>query len=325
MKDLKTIHISDFTTESASFFDEIPLSYQLFGQELGSAPVVLVNHALTGNSNVCGENGWWKELIGIEKTIDLNVYTVVSFNIPGNGCDEFLIDEYKEFNTFDIAQLFLIGLEKLEIKQLFAIIGGSLGGAIAWEMTVIHPKITQHLIPIASDWKSSDWIIANTLIQSRILENSVDPIHDARLHAMLCYRTPASFKKRFNRSKVEETDVFNVESWLLHHGKSLQKRYQLSSYKLMNHLLKTIDVTRNGKHETTVLNTIEAKIHIICVDSDLFFTAEENLETYNYLVQNKRLVSYHEIKSIHGHDAFLIEFEQLQDIIKPIFNNRKKR
>ena len=68
MKDkLKHITIHNFTTESGTQFFNLTLSYQLFGQELGSAPVVLVNHALTGNSDVAGENGWWKDIIGKEK------------------------------------------------------------------------------------------------------------------------------------------------------------------------------------------------------------------------------------------------------------------
>ena len=63
MLNLKTIHIPNFVTKSGKA-RPIKLSYQTFGQELGSAPIVLVNHALTGNSNVCGEDGWWKDLIG---------------------------------------------------------------------------------------------------------------------------------------------------------------------------------------------------------------------------------------------------------------------
>ena len=117
------------------------MSYQLFGQPLFEAPIVLVNHALTGNSNVCGEKGWWKDLIGHGKAIDTNQYTILAFNIPGNGYDGFLIENYQNFIAKDIAKLFLAGFEKLKINQLFAIIGGSLGGGIAWQMAVLHPTI----------------------------------------------------------------------------------------------------------------------------------------------------------------------------------------
>ncbi len=320
---LHKLKIETYTTFSGTTQD-IQLSYQLFGKELHTAPIVLVNHALTGNSNVTGKDGWWSALIGKGKCLDTDKYTVLSFNIPGNGHDEFSIDNYKDFVAGDMARIFLIGLERLHIKKLFAIIGGSLGGGIAWEMAVMDPNITQHLIPVASDWKSTDWLIANCQIQEQFLVNSKQPVHDARMHAMLCYRTPESFKARFKRSTNEELQVFNVESWLMHHGKKLQERFQLSAYKLMNQLLKTIDVTRNGSEGFIKLQNSATNIHIIGVDSDLFFTAKENKETFKQLAQANSNVTYGEVRSLHGHDAFLIEFDQMEKLLDGIFNTNGK-
>ncbi|WP_335964616.1 bifunctional aspartate kinase/homoserine dehydrogenase I [Galbibacter sp. PAP.153] len=321
--ELLHIPLKNFTTLSGATQD-LNLSYQLFGKPLHSAPIVMVNHALTGNSDVSGNNGWWKDLIGDGRAIDTTIYTIVSFNIPGNGYDGFIIDNYKDFVARDIARIFLLGLERLEILKLYALIGGSLGGGIAWEMAAIKPDITRHLIPVATDWKSTDWLIANCQIQEQFLVNSKQPVHDARMHAMLCYRTPESFKERFKRTTNEELQVFNVESWLLHHGKKLQERFQLSAYKLMNQLLKTIDVTRGRPEHFNVLETIDAYVHIIGVSSDLFFTAEENRETYKQLAQSSDRVRYGEVVSVHGHDAFLIEYEQLEKLIGGIFESSLK-
>ncbi|MAZ27924.1 MAG: bifunctional aspartate kinase/homoserine dehydrogenase I [Cytophagaceae bacterium] len=315
---LQKLEIHDYTTFSG-YTLELPLSYETFGQPLGKAPVILVNHALTGNSHVSGDGGWWTDLIGPGKCIDTTKNTVISFNIPGNGYDGFLIENFKEFTARDVAAIFLQGLEKLGVDELFAIIGGSLGGGIAWEMVAMNPKITKHLIPVASDWKSTDWLIANCQIQEQILNNSSQPVHDARMHAMLCYRTPESFKKKFGRSQNEELQLFNVESWLDHHGNKLKDRFQLSAYKLMNQLLRTIDVTRSRESFNEVLEQVDANIHIIGVDSDLFFTPVENRETYKQLAQVKSKVTYGEITSEHGHDAFLIEFEQLEKLLQPVF------
>ncbi len=324
---LQHIKINNFITELGDFVPELNLSYQVFGQKLGAFPIILINHALTGNSDVAGEDGWWKEIVGTQKTIDTNIYTILAFNIPGNGFDGFLIENYKDFIARDVARIFLEGLNQLKIAQLFALIGGSLGGGVAWEMMILNPELTKHFIPVATDWKSTDWLIANCQIQEQFLVNSKNPVHDARMHAMLCYRTPASFKERFQRTKNDTLKIFNVESWLLHHGNKLQERYQLSSYKLMNQLLKTIDVTNDGEKNIGILDSITADIHIIGVDSDLFFTAEENRETHKKLALTKANVTYNEINSVHGHDAFLIEHEQLQTIIEPIFNKdyRKKK
>jgi homoserine O-acetyltransferase len=325
MKNLKYIQIENYITQSGVAFSTL-LSYQTFGEPLSEAPIVLVNHALTGNSNVCGEDGWWNDLIGEDKCIDTNVYTILAFNIPGNGYDENpqnLIDNYKDFTARDIAEIFSIGLKILNIEQLFAVIGGSVGGGIIWELAALRPKLFQNIIPIATDWKSTDWLIANCFIQDNILNHSSQPLYDARLHAMTLYRTPESFTEKFERTKKDK-NLFNVESWLDYHGEVLNNRFKLSAYKMMNQILRTIDIT-NGRGEfLEVAPQIESDIHLITINTDLFFKSDDNWKTYVSLKKVKENVTIGEIKSIHGHDAFLIEFHQLTSLLKPIFEVQKK-
>ena len=327
-KELKYISLQDFTTTSGYFYPKFELSYQLFGQELETAPVILVNHALTGNSNVAGEKGWWNAIIGVGKVIDTSTYTVIAFNIPGNGYDENndnFIENYEDFTARDIAKLFGLGLNKLGIPSLFAAIGGSLGGGIAWEMAVLFPNMIENLIPVASDWKASDWILAHNKTQLQILSNSSKPVHDARMMAMLFYRTADSFKQKFNRSKNKEQGNFNTESWLLHHGQKLENRFTLSTYKMMNHLLSSVDITRNRGSFDAIANQLRCNIIQVGVDSDFFFVPAENKETQKLLNNAGVENSYHEIKSIHGHDAFLIEYKQLTDILFPVFQQPKTK
>ncbi|NHM00725.1 alpha/beta fold hydrolase [Flavobacterium difficile] len=322
MKTVQNITISNFLLQSGEVC-RINLSFQTFGLPIGMAPIVIVNHALTGNSNVAGENGWWKEVVGENKVIDPQKFTIIAFNIPGNGYDEIpenLIENYKSFTTKDIASLFWKGLEYLKIEQLFAVIGGSLGGAIAWEMAFIKPKSIQNLIPIATNWKANDWLIGNVLVQDAILNHSINPIHDARLHAMLLYRTPESLTAKFNSEKNGNQDSYKVESWLLHHGEKLAGRFQLSAYKLMNHLLKTIGESYSEKDLQNFILSSNTKIHQIAINSDYFFAPNENIKTHNLLSNLTKNITYHEINSIHGHDAFLIEYERLNYILKTIIN-----
>ncbi len=316
---LQHITVSNFTTESGVLYPTVKLSYHVFGVDLYKAPVVLINHALTGNSNATGLKGWWNDLIGETKTIDTQKYSVLAFNVPGNGMDNNIIDSYNDFTARDIARLFIYGINYLEIEQLFAIVGGSVGGGIGWEMVALSPKIAKNFIPIATDWKATDWIIANCFLQEQILLNSSQPIEDARTHAMLCYRTPESLKEKFNTSYNSNLENFSVESWLMHHGEKLQKRFQLAAYKMMNHVLKSIDITRNRGSFEEVVSAIEANIYLVAIDSDLFFTSNESKNTYKEILKLKKNVSYHEIKSIHGHDAFLIEYNQLNTILSSIF------
>ncbi|MBC5863717.1 alpha/beta fold hydrolase [Flavobacterium turcicum] len=328
MKNLEKIDLFNFDLEIGKQKAYLPLYYQVFGQPLGTAPVVVVNHSLTGNSTVTGENGWWSGVVGEHKPVDTDCFTIIAFNIPGNGFEDVSVnrlDNYRDYSIRDIARIFWEGLFFLKVDHVFAVIGGSLGGAIAWEMAVLQGDKIDNLIPIATDWKATDWVIANVLIQDQILNNSDDPIVDARLHATLLYRTPEYVNKRFQRNKLDDTSIMQIENWLLNHGFKLKERYRLASYKLMNYLLKTNDITRNRKDFLTVTGEIQANIHLVTVDTDYFFVAEETRKTYRELINKKQNVFYHQIQSIHGHDAYLVEFNQLSDILKPIFNYQTEK
>lgn len=328
MENLEKIDLFNFDLEIGKQIPYLPLFYQIFGQPLGNAPIVVVNHSLTGNSQITGEKGWWSGIVGKDKSIDTDYFTVIAFNIPGNGCEdtiENLIDNYKDYTIRDIARIFWEGLFSLKVDSVYAIIGGSLGGAITWEMGALQPDKIENLIPIATDWKATDWVIANILIQDQILNHSDDPIVDARLHATLLYRTPEYVNQRFKKSKLDNQSVLQIENWLLDHGFKLKNRYRLAAYKLMNHLLKTNDITRNRQDFLAVANDIQANIHLVTVDTDYLFIPEETRKAFRELKIKKQNVFYHQIQSIHGHDAYLIEFNQLSDILKPIFNHHKEQ
>ncbi|MFL2614994.1 MAG: alpha/beta fold hydrolase [Candidatus Marisimplicoccus sp.] len=316
---LKHILLEDFETLTGSKIKKIQISYQVFGKELGSAPVILVNHALTGNSLVSGINGWWSEIIGFEKPIDTTKYSVLCFNIPGNGFNENNFDFNLDLNLGDIALLFIKAIDKLKLTKLHAIIGGSIGGCLTWEMIALKNDLASIIIPVASDWKASDWLIANTFLQDRILKNSRDPVSDARIHAMTFYRSPKSLNTRFSRTKNLDKNMFNVESWLIHHGEKLRQRFSLKSYLFMNKLLSSTDITRDGESFTSKISNIKSSIHIVSVDSDIFFLPDEDYETYLIAKKNNLDITNHIIKSIHGHDAFLIETKQISDIFTKIF------
>ena len=318
-EELKHIILENFETVSGSKIKKIQISYQVFGKELGSAPVILVNHALTGNSLVSGINGWWSEIIGLEKPIDTSKYTVLCFNIPGNGFNENNFDFNLDLNLGDIALLFIKAIDQLKIAKLHAIIGGSIGGCLTWEMIALKNDLASIIIPVAADWKATDWLIANTFLQDRILKNSRDPVSDARIHAMTFYRSPKSLNTRFTRTKNLDKNMYNVESWLIHHGEKLRQRFSHKSYLFMNKLLSSTDITRDGESFINKISKIKSSIHLISVDSDIFFLPNEDHETYLIAKKNNLDITNHIIKSIHGHDAFLIETKQISDIFTKIF------
>ncbi|KGN70451.1 alpha/beta fold hydrolase [Porphyromonas sp. COT-108 OH1349] len=312
---LKEIVIKDFRSEKGVEHSDITLSYELAGPSLGSAPIVVVNHALTGNSSVTGEKGWWNKLISDEGGIPLSHYTIISFNIPGNGYDGRESTDPESFSLKDIAALFIKGIESLGITEVYCIIGASMGGSLTWQMAHLRPQLAKKIFPIACDYRASDWLLTQTLIQKQILANSSDPLRDARIHAMSCYRTPQSLNVRFNSTQEEQEQLYDVERWLLYHGDTLKKRFKLSAYKVMTHLTYSIAVCKTALE----LAQIHSDIHMVSIDSDLLFTHDRAVDTYNELSDIKNNITLDTINSIHGHDAFLMEYEQLNRIVKPHF------
>ncbi|WP_196894632.1 alpha/beta fold hydrolase [Aureivirga marina] len=316
-KELKQIVISNFKTESGKKYSKIPLSYQVFGQKLGSAPIILVNHTFTGNSQIIGKNGWWDKIVGEKKAIDLKKYTVLAFNIPGNGFDYFLIDRYKDFTLKDISKIFLIGLKELKIDKLFANVGGSIGGNLIWELLF---KINiENCICIASDWRASNWLIANLKVQEILLETSNSSMFNARIHAMNMYRNPESYKQKFSIDKKHS----ELNAWFDYHGKQLDGRFHLKAHKFLNHLLMTTFVFETEKEFLNQIQKVKGNIHIVGINSDLLFPAKDGFENYEKIKNVKKNTFYHEIDSIHGHAAFLIEDKQVSRILKDILKVKK--
>lgn len=299
----------------------VPIHYQIYGCALHTAPIIVVNHALTGNSQLNGPNGWWKEIVGDHLVLDTQIYTLICMNVPGNGflaADQEL-KAYEQTSTQQVAILFWEVLNQLGVQKLYALIGGSIGGAIGWEMLFLAPDRVEHFFPIACHYQASDWILAQTHVQKSILNNSTHPIQDARQHAMLLYRTPSSLREKFNRKKNNQTQQYEVQEWLDYHGNALHQRFQLHAYRLMNHLLSTIGQSIDAVSFDHFLKENKAVIHIIAITSDAMFIEEDQFQTYQLLLENNQEAFYSNIDSIHGHDAFLIETVELQKIIQSYF------
>ena len=303
--------ISDFCTERGETLPEVSLSYELSGRPLGAAPVVLVNHALTGNSSVAGPDGWWADLIGPGKAIPTEEYTILCFNIPGNCYHSEPLPRHDLFTLGDVARLFLEGLRLLGISRLHSVIGASLGGGLVWHLAALAPDLSDRFIPIACHYKADDWLLAQTLVQQLLLDGP-RPLRDARIHGMLCYRTPQSLDVRF-RGESKEDGTPKITDWLRFHGRRLEERFELEAYKVMTCLTSQI----HAADDPSVFAPIRDKLFLVNIDSDLLFPAFLTEELAGVLGARRYV-----IHSIHGHDAFLMEYEQLSAIVREIFGRR---
>ena len=321
---LKYLTLKNITTNSGVSIPEITLSYEVFGDESKlNKNGILVVHALTGNSHVGGEDGWWNSVVGAGKSINTLKHPVIAFNVPGNGFDGVLLDEYDKFNAGDIADLFALALRELQIERLFAVIGGSLGGGLTWHLATQYPELFKKVVPFATHYQASDWVIGMSKIQRELLKIEKDPVQTARKMALLFYRTPESYQTKFDRTKVDKGGAYNVDSYLDYQGEKLKDRFALEAYRAMNYIMATIDIAYRSTLAEAIAN-IQSEVHIVGVSSDLLFTAKEAKSAYKNLQKAEKQVYYHEIDSIHGHDAFLIENNQLEKILEQVFKENQQ-
>ena len=132
---------------------------------------------------------------------------------------------------------------------------------------------------------------------------------------MLTYRTPESLIGRFN-GKTTDSGLPKVLDWLDYHGRTLEGRFSLSAYRVMTFLTSTIHAAESEKE----LTRIASDIHLVAIDSDRlfpYFIARETIEGLR--CSGKARAELHTIVSDHGHDAFLIEYDQLCRIMSPFF------
>lgn len=277
--------------------------------------------------------GWWNELIGDGKIFDTKKYFVICSNILGScygstGPTSFYNDETYRMNFPEITVRDMVKVQKelmdeLGVNKILTAVGGSLGGMQVFEWALTFPDLVESIIPIASPVQHSPWAIAlNRLSREAIMKDpewkngnySSQPANGlsiAREIAMISYRSYDSFNERFGRNKTQRKDKFLIESFLEHHAEKLIARFDANTYIYLSKAMDNFDLSNGRAEIKEVLRTIRQKALIIGISSDILYPTSELKEYIKYIPN----AEYDEINSIHGHDAFLIEFEQLKKII----------
>ncbi|SEH96334.1 homoserine O-acetyltransferase [Paenimyroides aquimaris] len=289
------------------------ISYQWICIDNEPKPTLVILHALTGNSTVSGKDGWWNEIVGENKTINCNKYNILSIDTLGNGYatnTHLHIHSIENITVNDVAKINLWLLDELQLTTVHSLIGGSLGGAIAWEMWKEKPVFFQQLISIGAHPLENHWIKGITFLQKNLLQKNESGYEQARMWSMLFYRNALGVDSKFNQSSQ------SIENWLTYHGASLKARFSEKSYEIMNHLLGAIG---KGSYREQFLNAAQkstTQIVVISISSDWLFHPQHQIEWIEAIKQVHKNITHHSLESVHGHDAFLIEFEKLGRIIE---------
>ena len=342
----KTYLKGTFKTESGFKIQNPEVAFKTWGQLNESRDnVVLICHALTGHA---AADEWFPGIFGKERVCDPEKKFIICINVPGSPYGSFnpwsidkesnkpYLNRFPEITIRDMVRFQQILLDQLEIREIEVVLGGSLGGMQALEFAIMDSRV-QSAVLIAMGKSHSPWAIGISHAQRSAILNDpkwrdgnypkndgpVNGLAAARMMAMITYRTPGDYSKKFGRNLQNQNGQFQVESYLNYQGAKLAGRFDAHSYLSLIKAMDSHDVSRSRDSFEAVLKRVEQPVLVIGIDSDHLYPVSEQGELSG-LLPNAEL---HVIESDYGHDAFLIEFEQLNNIIKPFAEkiNKKKK
>lgn len=333
---MQSLHIPEFRLEGGTVMHDVPVAYRSWGRlnDAGTNALV-VCHALTGNPDV---DAWWPELIGPGRALDTDRHFVVCANVMGSpygtvsplsinpGSGRPWSHEFPATTVRDTVALHRLLLEQLGVKQVLFAIGGSLGGMQALEWA-FHADYVRAIVPVAVGGRHSAWCIGWSEAQRQAIYNDPrwlggrygpdDPPADglavARMMAMVSYRSFASFGARFGRERntTERSEDFAVENYLRHQGRKLVDRFDARCYVHLTEVMDTHDVSRGRGDYFESLRSIVQPALVIGITTDILYPLDEQRE----LAETMPNAELGVIDAPQGHDAFLIEQEQLAEIL----------
>ena len=328
--------IGQLTTAAGQSLSGLNLQYRIFGDVEAAVENgwILVFHALTGSADV---NSWWGPLLGPGKALDTTRHAVLAANLLGScygssGPAEWRAERREKFPELapaDLARAHLSLLEHLGVQRLALATGGSLGGMVALEWGRVTNIRTDRLVVFAAPGVASPQAIGWNAVQRMSIEadaawkegdyvsgeGPTAGLAAARALAMITYRSGAEFQARFGRLSSRSDGIFDVEHYLRRQGEKLVSRFDPSSYVA---LMRTMDLHDIGDFAAAGLETSVRVGQVVGVgiDSDILYLPSEVRDWVSAYRAAGVSAEYREIASLYGHDAFLVEWDQVQQILR---------
>src|SRR5579872_1503481 len=342
--------------DSGSTLAPVEIAYETYGElNARKTNAILVLHAFSGDAHAAGispetgKPGWWDNMIGPGKAFDTNKYFVISSNVLG-GCrgstgpssinPESSCPYAMSFPVITIgdmvrAQRMLI--DSLGIERLLTVSGGSMGGMQALEWAVAWPDRVVSAIPIATTTRHSAQQIAfNEVGRQAIMADpdwnegdyysSKPPARGlavARMVGHITYMSDDSMREKFGRRlRGKENfgfdfDVdFEVESYLRYRGTEFVSRFDANSYLYITKAMDYFDLVNGRASLGEALEHVKARFLVISFTSDWLYPSYQSLEIVSTLRGRNRDVTYCELPSNYGHDAFLVDVAEQTEVIR---------
>ena len=316
---------------------------------------ILVTHALSGDAHVAGLHsaddkrpGWWDMMVGPGKGLDTDKYFIISSNVIG-GCagstgpastDPRAGRPYgTDFPIITIADMVnaqAMLLDHLGIEKLLAAVGGSMGGMQVLEWAVSHPHRVHLCLPLATAARQPTQAIAfNEVGRQAIMadpdwrgghyydgEPPAKGLSVARMVGHITYLSDEAMQEKFGRRLRDIHDYsftfsadFEVESYLRHQGLAFTNRFDANTYLYITRAIDYFDLTRRHGSLVQAFRDVTARFLVLGFSSDWLHPPYQLKEIVSALRATQKHVSYYEVESHYGHDAFLLEREKMEGII----------
>ena len=341
--------------ESGHTLGPVTVAYETYGEpNIDRSNAILICHALSGDHHAAGIHhpedrytGWWDGMIGPGKAFDTDRYWVICSNIIG-GCKgstgpgslnpvsgrPYALD-FPVVTIGDMVEVQKRLMDHLGISQLYSLAGGSMGGFQVLEWAVRYPERVRSAICIASAARLSAQAIAfNAVGRSAItrdpewLEGRYDGrgpeqgLAIARMVGHITYLSEMLMDTKFgrrlqsaNRLSYNFSSEFAVESYLNHKGSAFTQRFDANSYLYITKAMDYFDLARTYGSLKAALTRMSARSLFVSYSSDWLFPTSQSLEMVRALLSNGKPVSFIEIDSPYGHDAFLVEEARLSRLV----------
>jgi homoserine O-acetyltransferase/O-succinyltransferase len=317
---------------------------------------ILICHALTGdqyvasNHPITGKPGWWVRMVGPDKPIDTDRFCVIAVNAIG-GCmgssgPETLSDDGQPYamrfpvvTVSDMARSQALLLDHLGIERLHAVVGGSMGGMQALSWAAHFPDRVAAALVIASTAKHSAQNIAFHEVGRQAI--MADPnwrggdyyadgktpdagLAVARMAAHITYLSEQGLTEKFGR-RLQERDAktfgfdadFQVESYLRHQGLSFTDRFDANSYLYITRAIDYFDLAEEfGGHLANAFKGTRTRFAIVSFDTDWLYPTHESKAIAHALNAAAAPVSFVELRSPYGHDAFLLDTPGFDPVVR---------
>ena len=309
---------------------------------------------------VTGKPGWWDVMVGPGKPIDTNRFFVIGSNVLG-GClgstgpastnpatNRAYGLDFPVITIGDMVRAQVRLIDHLGIDQLFSVIGGSMGGMQVLQWASAHKERVFTAMPIATAaWHSSQNIafhevgrqavMADPEWQSgRYLEKGTSPKNGlavARMAAHITYLSEEALQRKFGRNLQDRPNKtfsfsadFQVESYLRHQGSTFVDRFDANSYLYITRALDYFDLETEygGKLANAFVGT-KTRFCVVSFTSDWLYPTHESKEIIRALNAVAANVSFVEVETDKGHDAFLLEEPVLFETVRGFLNANAER